>query len=189
MIIRAFEHCKRCPDLCSRRKKIVWGVDMFEHDCRPDIHAYPPYDICFVGESPSEAEELIGRPFVGPSGKILRSLMNDATERTGLNPTYYLTSVVLCRCHDGFKPRQPTKDEIINCQPRLVAEIQKVKPRVIIPLGKVADMNTKSLSAQMSIHRQPLPHPNYIARLGGTNSALYRSTMRDLAEIYKWLAT
>ncbi len=93
----------------------------------------------FVGEQPGDQEDLAGRPFVGPAGKILdRALAEAGIARRDL----YVTNAVK---HFKWEPqgkrrkhKKPSATEIAACRPWLEAETEVVKPRVIICLGATA---------------------------------------------------
>jgi DNA polymerase len=95
--------------------------------------------VMFIGEQPGNYEDLKGRPFVGPAGGLLdRALAEAGIDRT----TVYVTNVVK---HFKWEPRgkrrihkKPNAVEINACRPWLQAEIDVVKPRVIICLGSTA---------------------------------------------------
>ena len=96
-------------------------------------------EVMFVGEQPGNDEDLAGRPFVGPAGK----LMDKAMEEAGIDRSLaYVTNVVK---HFKWEPRgkrrihqKPNWGEIAACRPWLDAEIGVVKPRVIVCLGATA---------------------------------------------------
>ena len=93
----------------------------------------------FVGEQPGNEEDLTGKPFVGPAGRIFDS----ALEEAGINRQQtYVTNVVK---HFKWEPRgkrrihkKPNSQEINACRPWLEAEIAVVKPQVIVALGATA---------------------------------------------------
>ena len=95
--------------------------------------------VMFVGEQPGNAEDLKGRPFVGPAGGLLdKALAEAGIDRANV----YVTNVVK---HFKWEPRgkkrihkKPNAAEITACRPWLEAEINVVKPRVIICLGSTA---------------------------------------------------
>src|SRR6185369_7975912 len=95
--------------------------------------------VLFVGEQPGNEEDLAGRPFVGPAGKLLdRALAEAGIERADA----YVTNVVK---HFKWEPRgkrrihsKPDRLEVEACEPWLLAEIRVVKPRVIVCLGATA---------------------------------------------------
>jgi uracil-DNA glycosylase family protein len=93
----------------------------------------------FVGEQPGDQEDLAGKPFVGPAGKIL----DRALEEAGIDRSLtYVTNAVK---HFKWEPRgkrrihkKPNTREIAACQPWLNAEISVLKPQVVIALGATA---------------------------------------------------
>jgi len=95
--------------------------------------------VMFIGEQPGNEEDLTGKPFVGPAGK----LFDDALETVGIDRSQtYVTNVVK---HFKWEPRgkrrihkKPNAQEISACRPWLEAEIALVKPQVIVALGATA---------------------------------------------------
>jgi uracil-DNA glycosylase len=95
--------------------------------------------IMLIGEQPGNEEDLTGKPFVGPAGRLL----NDALEEAGIDRSLtYVTNVVK---HFKWEPRgkrrihkKPNALEIAACQPWLRAEIALIKPQVIVALGATA---------------------------------------------------
>ena len=95
--------------------------------------------VMFIGEQPGDVEDLTGRPFVGPAGKLL----DTALERAGIDRgKVYVTNVVK---HFKWEPRgkrrihsTPDSEEISACRPWLDAEIEVLKPDVIVCLGATA---------------------------------------------------
>ncbi len=93
----------------------------------------------FVGEQPGDSEDLAGRPFVGPAGKLLHRAMDEAGIEAG---DVYVTNAVK---HFKFVERgkrrihaKPKKIEIRACKPWLEAEIRVVRPGLIVALGATA---------------------------------------------------
>src|SRR5205085_1227811 len=95
--------------------------------------------VIFVGEQPGDREDLEGKPFVGPAGKLL----DRALEAAGIDrDKVYVTNVVK---HFKWEPagkrrihKKPSAREIAACRPWLQAEIDLLKPEVIICLGATA---------------------------------------------------
>jgi uracil-DNA glycosylase len=95
--------------------------------------------VMFVGEQPGDREDIEGRPFVGPAGR----LFDTALERAGIDRNQvYITNVVK---HFKWRPRgkrrihqKPNAEEIGACRPWLDGELDAVKPRVLVCLGAVA---------------------------------------------------
>src|SRR4051812_40754559 len=122
----AAEDCKAC-DLWERGTQTVFG----EGARRAEI--------VFVGEQPSNEEDLSGKPFVGPAGRLLDNALVEA----GIDRVQtYVTNVVK---HFKWEPRgkrrihkKPNAGEIVACRPWLEAEISLIKPKVIVCLGATA---------------------------------------------------
>jgi uracil-DNA glycosylase family protein len=99
----------------------------------------PDAEVMMVGEQPGDREDIEGRPFVGPAGKVL----DMALERSGIDrDRVYLTNVVK---HFKWRPRgkrrihqKPNLEEIAACRPWLDGELASVQPRVLVCLGAVA---------------------------------------------------
>jgi DNA polymerase len=107
----------------------------------------------FVGEQPGNDEDLAGRPFVGPAGRVLDKALEDAgIDRADV----YVTNVVK---HFKWEPRgkrrihaKPDSIEIRACRPWLEAEIAVVRPKVIVCLGATAAQAL--LGRQFRVSRQ-----------------------------------
>jgi DNA polymerase len=111
--------CTRCPELEENRSQIVNGVGPMDAS------------IVCIGEGPGETEDEMGEPFVGRSGENLTEAFEEAgITRSGVR----ITNTVRCRPPEN---RDPTTEEVANCQPYLYEEIQQVNPDVILPVGKV----------------------------------------------------
>jgi DNA polymerase len=118
--------CKAC-DLWKRGTQTVFGEGR-----RRAV-------VLFVGEQPGNEEDLSGKPFVGPAGRLFDS----ALEEAGIDRSQaYVTNVVK---HFKWEPRgkrrihkKPNAGEISACRPWLEAEIALVKPKVIVVLGATA---------------------------------------------------
>jgi len=118
--------CKGC-DLWERGTQTVFG----EGARRAQV--------VFIGEQPGHEEDLSGKPFVGPAGRLL----DDALIEAGIDRSQtYVTNVVK---HFKWEPRgkrrihkKPNAREITACRPWLEAEISLVKPKVIVCLGATA---------------------------------------------------
>jgi uracil-DNA glycosylase len=96
-------------------------------------------EVMFVGEQPGDQEDLQGRPFVGPAGRLLDEAMVEAgVDRSKA----YVTNAVK---HFKWEPRgkrrihqKPNWAELAACRPWLDAELEAVKPRVLVALGSTA---------------------------------------------------
>jgi DNA polymerase len=111
--------CTRCA-LAAGRRKVVFGSG--------DPHA----DLMFVGEGPGAEEDRQGLPFVGPAGELLTKIV----EAIGLSRgEVYIANVVKCRPPAN---RDPAPDEVAACRGLLERQIDLVRPKVIVCLGRVA---------------------------------------------------
>jgi DNA polymerase len=112
--------CTRCK-LCSLgRRQVVFGV------------GNPRARLMFVGEAPGEDEDRQGEPFVGRAGQLLTKII-EAISLT--RDQVYIANVIKCRPPGN---RNPEPDEVSACEPFLFRQIDIVKPRVIVALGKFA---------------------------------------------------
>src|SRR3954464_5418620 len=112
--------CTRCK-LCSLgRKQVVFGV------------GNPHADLMFVGEAPGRDEDIQGIPFVGRAGQKLTQII-EATGRR--REDVYIANVIKCRPPEN---RNPEPDEVEKCEPFLFRQIDLIKPKVIVALGKFA---------------------------------------------------
>jgi uracil-DNA glycosylase len=135
----------RASDLWKNATQTVFG----EGADRPQI--------MFVGEQPGDQEDLQGKPFVGPAGKLLDSALQEAgidRERT------YVTNAVK---HFKWAPRgkrrihkKPNPAEIAACRPWLDAEIAALQPQVIVCLGATAAQALLGRDFRVSQHRGQL---------------------------------
>lgn len=91
----------------------------------------PDAKIMFIGEAPGRNEALIGRPFVGRSGKLLRSMITSIGLR---EEDIYITSPVKYLPDRGT----PTSEDISHGRAHLMKQIEIIKPKIIVLLGRVA---------------------------------------------------
>ncbi len=112
--------CRRCA-LCETRTKLVFGVGVRDAD------------VMLVGEGPGENEDLQGEPFVGRGGQLLDTMLTliDLDRRRNV----YIANIVKCR---PPKNRDPLNTEQDACIGWLRAQIDLVKPKIIVCLGRVA---------------------------------------------------
>lgn len=94
-----------------------------------------PGGAMFVGMLPGSTEDFLGRPFVGKSGQLLRTVLKSIGFE---DRKIYLTNVIKCRLTDSQgKNRDPLLNEIKKCSPFLLEEIKELNPKVIVLLGDV----------------------------------------------------
>ncbi len=154
-------------------------------------------EVVFVGEQPGDQEDLQGKPFVGPAGKLFDKALEDA----GIDRSQvYVTNVVK---HFKWQARakrrihqKPNWSEIAACRPWLEAELEVVEPRVLVCLGATAAQALLGRDFRVSRQRGELVesdlaekviatvHPSSILRADDeTREADYRELVRDLEKV------
>jgi DNA polymerase len=149
--------CTACP-LHKGRHKTVFGVG--------DEAA----NWMFVGEGPGAEEDMKGEPFVGQAGKLLDNMLAAIKLKRGEN--VYIANVVKCRPPNN---RNPEPLEVEQCEPYLHRQIELIRPKLIIALGKVAAVNLLKREASVASMRGKIHeyrgtpmivtyHPAYLLR-------------------------
>jgi uracil-DNA glycosylase family protein len=118
-------------------------------------------EVMLVGEQPGDKEDLTGRPFVGPAGRLL----DEALAEAGIDRSRaYVTNAVK---HFKWQARgkrrihqKPTWSESVDCRPWLEAEIEAVRPRVLVALGATAAQSLLGKDFRVTKHRgEPVDSP------------------------------
>jgi DNA polymerase len=133
VLAQAVQKCRGC-DLYRNATQAVFGeIDAPRGSLRSRVA------IMMIGEQPGDREDKQGRPFVGPAGKLLDKALEEAAIVRG---TVYVTNAVK---HFKWERRgklrihkKPTMKEIDACRPWLDAELETVKPKLIVALGATA---------------------------------------------------
>ena len=112
--------CTRCKLHTLGRRQIVFGV------------GNPEADLMFVGEAPGADEDVQGIPFVGRAGQLLTKIIEAIDLK---REDVYIANVIKCRPPQN---RNPEPDEVETCEPFLFRQIDIIKPKVIVALGKFA---------------------------------------------------
>ena len=174
--------CRRCP-LWRPATQTVFGAGPARAR------------IMLVGEQPGAQEDLAGQPFVGPAGQLLRV----ALEAAGLDPArLYLTNTVK---HFKFEARgkrrlhqRASAGEQAACRPWLAAELDRLRPRMVVALGAMAGQTLLGNTFRLTMGRgQLLPlgesdttvvatwHPSAILRARGPQrEEMHRQLLDDL---------
>ncbi len=150
-------HCTACP-LSQSRTQTVFGVG--------DENA----DWLFIGEGPGAKEDVKGEPFVGPAGKLLDNMLSAINLQRGNK--VYITNIVKCRPPNN---RNPETIEAKQCEPFLTRQIELIKPKIILALGRIAAQNLLKCNDNISNLRGKLHqysgiplivtyHPAYLLR-------------------------
>ncbi len=149
--------CRRCR-LCDGRNKIVFGI------------GNPRARLMFVGEGPGADEDRTGEPFVGRAGQLLTDIITKGMRLT--RQDVYIANIVKCRPPDN---RTPLPDEAATCLPFLEAQIDALRPEVIVALGATACQHLLGVQVQITKFRgtwsnfrgiplMPTFHPSYLLR-------------------------
>ncbi len=174
--------CKAC-DLWERGTQTVFG------------EGAAGASVMLVGEQPGNDEDLAGHPFVGPAGRLL----DRALEEAGIDRRQaYVTNVVK---HFKWEPRgkrrihaKPNAVEIAACVPWLEAELELVKPRVLICLGataaqallgrqfRVTEQRGKFVESPLAPFVMATVHPSSILR-APDDDARHREMERFIADL------
>ena len=112
--------CKKCS-LGYTRNKFVFGI------------GDPNAELMLIGEAPGKEEDLKGEPFVGRAGKLLNKIL--AAIDKNRNDGVFITNVLKCRPPNN---RDPLVSEIDKCEPYLLKQIEIIKPKLIVALGKIS---------------------------------------------------
>lgn len=181
----AAAHCKAC-DLWEKGTQTVFG----EGGRRARV--------MFVGEQPGNEEDLTGKPFVGPAGR----LFDNALEEAGIDRKQtYVTNVVK---HFNWEPRgkrrihkKPNATQIAACRPWLEAELALIKPDVLVALGataaqsligpqfRVTKQRGEFLESPLAPYVMATVHPSSILRAPDdeTRQLEYRRFVDDLKKL------
>lgn len=124
--------CQKC-ELSKERSNVVFGC------------GYEKSEVMFIGEAPGEQEDLRAEPFVGRSGKLLDSYLNEV----GLDrkKNIYITNITKCR---PPKNRDPLQSEQEKCIFWLREQIRLMRPKIIVCLGRIAAMKLISPSFKVT---------------------------------------
>lgn len=148
--------CEKCT-LCNTRTQTVFGT------------GNPSADWMFIGEAPGQNEDIEGKPFVGQAGKLLTEMIRGI----GLQrDEVYIANILKCRPPNN---RDPKKEEIKTCQEYLQSQIELVKPKIILAVGRIAAQTLLDTNASLSklrgrchqLNNIPLIvvyHPAYLLR-------------------------
>ncbi len=167
----SLQGCRKCA-LSQQRKHIVFG------------RGNPQAELVFVGEAPGRDEDLQGYPFVGEAGRLLDRILY--AMRLGLEDIY-ICNVIKCRPPGN---RDPLMEEIAACEPFLLQQLDLIKPRMIVTLGRFAAQTLLQTKAPISrirghwheyhgIALMPTFHPAYLLR----NPAGKKEVWADMKQV------
>jgi len=170
--------CTRCKLHTLGRTQVVFGV------------GNPQADLMFVGEAPGADEDIQGEPFVGRAGQLLTKII----EAIGMRrEDVYIANVIKCRPPGN---RNPEPDEVEQCEPFLFRQVDTIKPKVIVALGKFAAQCLLRTTEPITRIRgkeftyrdailMPTYHPAYLLR----NPSAKRDVWEDMKRVRELLST
>ena len=174
------EYCDKCA-LCQTRTNIVFSGGV------------PNHKMMLIGEAPGYYEDQKGEPFVGKAGQLLDKIF----ESVGLSrhKDVYICNTLKCRPPDN---RDPLPEEKEACRAYLDAQIEILKPRIILLCGKVALSSMLNTSTGITKVRgkwfdgpfgskmMPIFHPSYLLRNDSHEKGSPKWLMwQDIKEIKK----
>jgi DNA polymerase len=168
--------CQRCR-LAGGRKRIVFG------------QGNPRAELMFVGEGPGAEEDEQGLAFVGRAGQLLTDIIEKGLKMK--RSDVWIGNVVKCRPPQN---RNPEPDEVLACQPFLERQIEAIRPRVIVGLGKFGGQWLLKTAEPISrirgrvgeyhgIQVVPTWHPAYLLR----NPAAKKDVWEDMKTVLRLL--
>lgn len=160
-------HCTACA-LSQSRTQAVFGIG--------DENA----DWLCVGEGPGAREDATGEPFVGPAGKLLDNMLSAIGLQRGNN--VYIANIVKCRPPNN---RNPEVHETMQCEPFLARQIELIKPKIIIALGKIAAQNLVKCDDKISNLRGTLHHYSGIPLIVTYHPAYLLRALPDKAKAWE----
>jgi uracil-DNA glycosylase len=182
-------HCRRCPRMQST----------------PVIGNPAVSRVLLIGQAPGPKEPAIGRPFAWTAGKMLFKWFGEiGLDEAGFRGRVYMAAV--CRCFPGKRAtggdRVPDPDEVENCSSWLDAEFAILRPKLVIPVGKLAIQQFmpvgkldevvgklhKGKRKGLTFDLAPLPHPSGASTWQYTEpgKTLLRQALALIAEHRAW---
>jgi len=141
-----------------------------------------PCEVLFIGEAPGDSEDILGKPFIGPAGKLLDKIIKESQEYSR-EYTYAITNLICCipKGEENDKIEPPEKS-VEACRPRLKEFIYKLaKPKLVITVGKYAQKYYATMVSDTT--SEAIVHPAFILRAERSSQGLlYQQAMLTLSE-------
>ncbi|HYO77457.1 MAG TPA: uracil-DNA glycosylase [Thermoanaerobaculia bacterium] len=145
-------------------------------------------DLMFIGEAPGRDEDEQGEPFVGRAGQLLTDIIK-AMKLT--RDDVYISNVIKCRPPEN---RNPEQDELDECRPYIRRQIEMIKPKVIVTLGRfpLQSLTEKGFSISAvrgqwldynGIKLMPTYHPAYLLRTPAAKKDVWADMKKVMAEL------
>ena len=172
--------CYKC-DLSKTRHQVVFGEGNFASK------------IMLIGEGPGKQEDETGRPFVGKAGKFLDKILE--SQDISREKNIYICNIVKCRPPEN---RVPANKEISACKEYLNAQIQLIRPKIILLAGSTAVKEILQTKIGITKIRgqcfngpfgsiiMPILHPSYLLRFQSNEIGSPKQlTLQDIKEVKK----
>src|SRR5438552_73068 len=167
--------CEKCR-LAKTRTQVVYGVGS------------PKADLMFIGEAPGRDEDIQGKPFVGRAGQLLTDIVK-AMKLT--RDDVYIANVIKCRPPEN---RNPEPDELEACRPYIRRQVEIIRPKVIVTLGKFALQSLTGKAHAVSATRgqwteyegikvMPTYHPAYLLRTPSAKKEVWNDMKKVMTEL------
>ncbi|TCJ18496.1 uracil-DNA glycosylase [Parasulfuritortus cantonensis] len=159
--------CTRCP-LHETRTKPVFGV------------GDPAAELLIIGEAPGADEDRQGEPFVGQAGRLLDAMLAAIGQKRGRN--VYIANVLKSRPPGNRDPRQ---EEVAACIPYLERQIDLIRPKIILALGRFAAQSLLLTEASISRLRGRVHHYRGVALVVTYHPAYLLRNPADKAKVWE----
>lgn len=174
----AVSNCNWCQELANTRSQTVFGM------------GNEKAELMIISEAPSSDEDIQGQPFVGKAGELLDNMLSAIGIK---RENAYITNIIKCQPPNN---RDPHKDESHACEAFLNAQINHIKPKLILALGRIAahnllDVKTPVGQLRGTIHQHTESqtdliisyHPAYLLR----NPTQKPKSWDDLKSVHQYL--
>ena len=167
--------CTQCR-LAGTRTNVVFGV------------GNPNADLMFIGEAPGRDEDMKGEPFVGRAGQLLTDIIK-AMKLS--RDDVYIANVIKCRPPEN---RNPEPDELDACRPFIKRQVELIKPKVIVTLGRFGLQSLTEKAYGITAVRgtwldyngvkvMPTYHPAYLLRNPAAKKDVWADMKKVMAEL------
>lgn len=162
--VHTWQNCQLCA-LCNQRSHIVLA------------RGTVPCDVLFIGEAPGQSEDVLGKPFIGPAGKLLDQIIETAWRDSNSVATRAFTNLVACfpKNAKDKKVNEPEPEEIKACEKRLAEFVGLCSPKLAVCVGKLSSTWVHKMRNGLGLEDTKLIdifHPAAILRAGIQNQGL-----------------
>lgn len=183
-----WKNCENCT-LCHQRQHVVFARGTL------------PCDVLFIGEAPGFSEDVIGRPMVGPAGKLMDHMIEMALSQAGEEISWAITNLVSCIPKEedsNNKTEEPSEESIHACSEKLYEFIRIAKPKAIIFVGKLAANYVSPIEIKLRPNEPPISedalytsidHPAYLLRMDVSGRDLFiQRNITKIKDIFEELS-